>query len=247
MGEDTVSQMHERTEILIGADGLDHLAGKHVLIAGLGGVGGFAAEVVARANIGHMTLLDHDVVGESNMNRQLAALRSTVGMPKTAVLKHRISDINPAIDVRMQPDFLDPEDVATQLSGGYDYVIDCIDSIACKAALVDGCQRLGIPVASSMGAGGRLDVTKARIGMLADTDTCPLARELRRRLRRLGGSLDYPVVYSRERPVKGSEHRPVGSDTHPGRPRSVNGTISYLPALFGVMLGGFVVKELLRP
>jgi tRNA threonylcarbamoyladenosine dehydratase len=245
MGDEAVSQIHERTEILIGSDGLDRLASKRVLIAGLGGVGGFAAEVVARANIGRITLLDHDVVGASNMNRQLVALHSTIGIPKTEVTQRRIADINPDIKVQTDAGFLDPEGVEALLAGGYDYVIDCIDSIYCKAALVHGCQRLGIPVASSMGAGGRTDVSKARIGLLADTGICPLAREMRRRLRKIGGSLDYPVVYSTEQPVKGSEHRPVGSVAHPGRPRSVNGTISYLPALFGVMLGGFVVRELL--
>jgi tRNA threonylcarbamoyladenosine dehydratase len=245
MGDEAVSQIHERTEILIGADGLAQLWGKRVLIAGLGGVGGFAAEVVARANIGRMTLLDHDVVGVSNMNRQLVALRSTIGLPKTGVMKQRIADINPDIEVQVNEGFLDPEGVEALLAGGYDYVIDCIDSIACKAALVHGCQRLGIPVASSMGAGGRTDVSKVRIGLLAHTGNCPLAREMRRRLRKIGGSLDFPVVYSTEQPVKGTEHRPLGSASHPGRPRSVNGTISYLPALFGVMLGGFVVRELL--
>jgi tRNA threonylcarbamoyladenosine dehydratase len=245
MGEPTVSEIHERTEILIGPEGLARLWGKHVLIAGLGGVGGFAVEAVARANVGRITLLDHDVVGASNMNRQLVALHSTVGMPKTEVLKSRIADINPAIDVCVEAGFLDPGGVEGLLAAGYDYVIDCIDSIVCKAALVHGCQRRGIPVVSSMGAGGRTDVTRARIGRLQDTETCPLAREMRRRLRKIGGSLDYPVVYSTEQPVKGTEHRPVGSDANPGRARSVNGTISYLPALFGIMLGGFVVRELL--
>ena len=241
-----MNEIHERTEILIGEDGLQRLAAKRVLIAGLGGVGGFAAEVVARANVGHMTLLDHDVVGASNLNRQLVALHSTVGMAKAEVLRDRIADINPAIDVRLEEGFLNPEGVAGLLAGGFDYVIDCIDSIYCKAALVQGCQLSGIPVASSMGAGGRIDVTKARIGPLSRTQTCPLAREMRRQLRKIGGSLDYPVVYSTEQPRKGTEHRPVGTASQPGRARSVNGTISYLPALFGVMLGGYVVRELLE-
>jgi len=245
MGGAAASQIHERTEILIGKEGLARLASRRVLIAGLGGVGGYVAEAVARANIGHLTLLDHDVVGASNMNRQLVALHATIGMKKTEVMRRRIADINPAIAVRVEEGFLDPDGVEALLAGGYDYVIDCIDSIYCKAALVLGCQRAGIRVASSMGAGGRTDVTKARVGRLKDTETCPLAREMRRRLRKIGGSLDYPVVYSTEQPAKGTEHRPVGSDTHPGRARSVNGTISYLPALFGIMLGGFVVRELL--
>jgi tRNA A37 threonylcarbamoyladenosine dehydratase len=240
-----MNEIHERTGILIGEAGLARLAGKRVLIAGLGGVGGYAAEMVARAGVGHMTLLDHDVVGASNMNRQLVALHSTVGMKKAAVLRARIADINPAIEVRLQDGFLNPEGVEGLLAAGFDYVIDCIDSIYCKAALVHGCQQAGVPVASSMGAGGRTDVTRARIGRLADTEICPLAREMRRQLRKIGGSLDYPVVYSTETPVKGTEHRPVGSEAQPGRARSVNGTISYLPALFGVMLGGYVVKALL--
>lgn len=241
-----MSQIHERTEILIGEEGLNCLASKRVLIAGIGGVGGFAAEMLARANVGQLTLLDHDVVGESNMNRQLVALYSTIGMRKVDVMKSRIDDINPAIVTRTETGFLDPSGVEALLRDRFDYVIDCIDSIYCKAALVHGCQLASIPVISSMGAGGRVDVSKVRIGLLKDTNTCPLAREIRRQLRKIGASLDYPTVYSTERPVKGTEHRPVGPYAHLGRARSVNGTISYLPALFGVMLGGFVVKSLLE-
>lgn len=240
-----MSQIHERTEILIGEDGLKCLGSKRVLIAGLGGVGGFAAEVVARANVGHITLLDHDVVGKSNLNRQIIALHSTMDMRKAYVMERRISDINPDITTRIETGFLNPEGVDRLLEESFDFVIDCIDSIYCKAALVHGCQLADIPVVSSMGAGGRVDVTKVRIGSLKDTETCPLAREMRRQLRKIGASLDYPVVYSTERPMKGTEHRPVGTNENPGRARSVNGTISYLPALFGVMIGGFVVNSLL--
>ena len=129
--------------------------------------------------------------------------------------------------------------------GAFDYVLDCIDSVACKAELVGTCQRLGIPVASSLGAGGRLDVTKAEITKLKDTYNCGLAVNLRRKLRRMGMSLDYPVVFSGEFPIKPLPQQPVEHDPE-ALPRAVNGTISYMPNLFGFMLAGFVVHDLLK-
>ncbi|SEP76010.1 tRNA A37 threonylcarbamoyladenosine dehydratase [Ectothiorhodospira magna] len=236
--------LHERTELLIGPAGLERLARCHVFIAGLGGVGGSAAEAIARAGIGHITLLDHDQVGPSNMNRQLVALHSTLGRPKAAVMAARIQDINPALTVVVQEDFLTPDNVATLLPADVDYVLDCIDSIACKAALVHCCQQRDVPVISSMGAGGRLDPTAVGIGPLASTEKCPLAREMRKRLRRLGGHLDYPVVHSTETAIKGTEHRPIEGAVA-GRPRAVNGTIAYMPNLFGLMLAGQVIRDLL--
>jgi tRNA threonylcarbamoyladenosine dehydratase len=239
-----MNAIHERTELLIGPERLERLSRRHVLIAGLGGVGSYAAEAIARAGVGRMTLLDHDVVGPSNMNRQLVALHSTVGRKKSEVMAERIRDINPDIRVDTISDFLSPGNVADMVPGRLDYALDCIDSIACKAALVMFCQERRIPVASSMGAGGRLGPTALRVGSLGRTILCPLARELRKRLRRMGGSLDYPVVYSAEQPVKGTEHRPLDGPP-PGRPRSVNGTISYLPPLFGFTLAGLVIRALL--
>lgn len=239
-----MTSIHERTELLVGPQGVERLSRRHVLIAGLGGVGSYAAEAVARAGIGRITLLDYDVVGPSNMNRQLVALHSTLGRRKADVMAERILDINPDIDVRLSGEFLAPGNVADLVAGDIDYALDCIDSIACKAALVMHCQERRIPVASSMGAGGRLDPTALRVGPLADTVLCPLARELRKRLRRMGAGLDYPVVYSTEQPVKGTEHRPLHGP-RPGRARAVNGTISYLPPLFGYTLAGLVIRELL--
>jgi tRNA threonylcarbamoyladenosine dehydratase len=240
-----MNPIHERTELLIGPEGLERLARRHVLIAGLGGVGSYAAEAIARAGVGRMTLLDHDVVGLSNMNRQLVALHSTVGRKKSEVMAERIRDINPDIRVDAVNDFLSPANVADRVPGGLDYALDCIDSIACKAALVQHCQERRIPVASSMGAGGRLDPAALRVGPLGRTILCPLARELRKRLRRMGASLDYPVVYSAEQPVKGTPHRPLDGP-RPGRARAVNGTISYLPPLFGYTLAGLVIRALLN-
>lgn len=248
---------HARTEILIGAEGLARLRAAHVLVAGLGGVGGYAAEALGRAGIGRLTLLDHDVVSLSNLNRQLLALHSTLGRPKVEVMAERLRDINPAIELASIGVFLQPDDadaLIAPLSPGpsptrgerrrYDYVADCIDSIACKAALVAACHRQGIPVISALGAGNCLDVSRVRVAQLNQTQVCPLARELRRKLRELGAPLNYPVVYSDELRRPPLPHQPVGGDT-PGRPRAVNGTISYLPALFGMMLAGVVIRRLL--
>jgi tRNA A37 threonylcarbamoyladenosine dehydratase len=234
-----------RTEILIGAAGLARLRAAHVLVAGLGGVGGYAAEALGRAGVGRLTLLDHDVVSPSNLNRQLLALHSTIGQPKVEVMAERLRDIDPALELTLIGEFLQP-DRADDLvaTARYDYVADCIDSIACKAALVAACHRHGVPVISALGAGNCLDVSRVRVARLDQTQVCALARELRRKLRELNAPLDYPVVYSDEPRRPPLPHQPVGGET-PGRPRAVNGTISYLPALFGVMLAGFIIRRLL--
>ena len=254
-----MSHPHARTEILIGAEGLARLRAAHVLVAGLGGVGGYAAEALGRAGIGRLTLLDHDVVSPSNLNRQLLALHSTLGRPKIEVMAERLRDIDPAIELTLIGEFLQadtaealvaplsPSPSPTRGEGSqptYDFVADCIDSIACKAALVAACHRHGVPVISALGAGNCLDVSRVRVAQLNQTQVCPLARELRRKLRELNAPLNYPVIYSDEPRRPPLPHQPVGGDT-PGRPRAVNGTISYLPALFGVMLAGVVIRRLL--
>jgi tRNA A37 threonylcarbamoyladenosine dehydratase len=228
-----------------------------VLVAGLGGVGGYAAEALGRAGVGQLTLLDHDVVSPSNLNRQLLALHSTLGRPKVEVIAERLRDIDPAIELTLIGEFLQPEAAEAliapltpnpSLTRGegrrYAYVADCIDSIACKAALVAACHRHEVPVISALGAGNCLDVSRVRVAQLNQTQMCPLARELRRKLRELNAPLNYPVVYSDEPRRPPLPHQPVGGDT-PGRPRAVNGTISYLPALFGMMLAGVVIRRLL--
>jgi len=235
---------YERTGLLLGVEALAALRRRHVLIAGLGGVGSYAAEAIARSGVGRVTLLDHDRVAPSNLNRQLVALRSTVGQPKTEVMERRIADIDPAIRVHTVAEFLRPDNISELIPGDADYVLDCIDSIACKAALVAACQARGQRIISSVGAGGRVDPTLIRVGPLAETQICPLARVLRKQLRRLGASLDYPVVYSLEVPRKGTEHRPIDGPVS-GRARSVNGTISYLPALFGLTAAGWVLRDLM--
>ena len=250
-----------RTEILIGANGLARLRAAHVLVAGLGGVGGYAAEALGRAGIGRLTLLDHDVVSPSNLNRQLLALHSTIGQPKIELMATRLRDIDPTIELTSIGEFLRPNMAEALITAPplapdpsptrgegrqspYDYVADCIDSIACKAALVAACHRHGVPVISALGAGNCLDVSRVRVARLDQTQVCPLARELRRRLRELDAPLDYPVIYSDEPRRPPLPHQLVDSGTS-GRPRAVNGTISYLPALFGMMLAGFIIRRLL--
>ena len=232
----------ERTDLLLGRDVTARLRDRHVFIAGLGGVGSYAAEAIARAGVGRITLLDHDVVAASNLNRQLVALRSTVDLPKTTIMEARIRDIDPEIVVTARREFLRPDTIAGLLPDDADFVLDAIDSIACKAALVATAQARGQAVISSMGAGGRIDPTAVRVGALAQTRVCPLARQMRKHLRRLGAHLEYPVVFSIEQPRKGTEHRPVADGA---RPRSVNGTISYLPAIFGLTAAGHVIQTLI--
>ena len=182
-----MSHAQERTEILVGKQGLDYLNSLHVLIVGLGGVGGAAVEAVARAGIGRMTIVDHDRVTLSNMNRQLVCTHSVLEHEKATAMAGRIKDINPDMQLDARVEFLHPGNIHDFLSsGGFDYVIDCIDSVACKAMLVATCQQLGIRVASSLGAGGRLDVTQAEITTLDKTYNCGLAVNLRRKLRKSG-------------------------------------------------------------
>ena len=215
---------HARSQILIGDDGLDRLRHKTVLIAGLGGVGGYCAEAVARAGVGQMIILDHDTVSPSNLNRQLLALHSTLGRKKTEIMRERLLDINPELALTVCDRFIHPSDASEWLAAYTpDMLAACIDSIACKAALIAAAQARGIAVISAMGAGNRLDVSRARICSLNQTSGCPLARELRRT----------PLP-----------HQPVGGDV-PGRARAVNGTISYLPALFGIMMAGHIIQTLL--
>jgi len=236
-----VPPQFERAEILIGAEGLRRLAGSHVFLAGLGGVGSWCAEALARAGVGRLTLVDHDQVAVSNINRQLPALFSTVGRDKADVMAERIGDINPDCRLTVLRQFIDPDNVDSLLPVDADYVVDCIDSLNCKVALIATAYRRGLRVAASMGAGNKLDVSRVRLGDIAKTEVCPLAREVRHRLKRQGISKGIITVYSDE---PGRPPRPPEATSH-GRARAVNGTIAYLPPLFGLMLAGAVIQALL--
>ncbi len=244
MSAAAVPARFERAEILIGADGLARLAASHVFVAGLGGVGSWCAEALARAGIGRLTLVDMDVVATSNINRQLPALDSTVGRLKAEVMAERIRDINPDCRLNVLTEFLTPDNIPELLPADADYVIDCIDSLNCKVALIVAARRRGLAVAASMGAGNKLDPTRARVTDIARTQVDPLARLVRKRLKRQGVEDGVLCVWSDE---PGRPPRPPEAVTH-GRARAVNGTIAYLPPLFGLMLAGAVTRELLfRP
>lgn len=236
-----------RTEILLGSEATAALRDKTVMVAGLGGVGGYCAEAIARAGIGRLIILDHDVVSPSNLNRQLPALHSTIGARKTDVMSARLRDINPELELVVLQQFLRPDGAHDLLKplGKIDFLADCIDSIACKAALVHAAQQRGIAVISAMGAGNRLDVNKVRIKTLNQTSGCPLARELRKSLKNLGANLRYPVVFSDEPRRQPLPHQPI-EGAEPGRARAVNGTISYLPGLFGLMMAGHIIHSLVE-
>ncbi|MBN2885832.1 MAG: tRNA threonylcarbamoyladenosine dehydratase [Chromatiaceae bacterium] len=228
----------DRTAILIGPEGVARLGAAHVLVAGLGGVGGHAAEALARAGVGALSLVDHDRVDPTNLNRQILALHSTLGRPKVEVMAERIADINPNCRLRPRQSFLDETNIEPLLGEGVDLVIDAIDSLASKVALLEHCVRRDIPVFSSMGAGGRLDPGRVRLGDLMDTQVCGLARAVRTQLRKRGIGRGIRVVWSDEAP------RPPLPPSEPGA-RAINGTLSYLPALFGLMLAGEAVRQLL--
>jgi len=239
---DVTPPQFERTRILLGASEQTRLTQAHVLVAGLGGVGSYCAEALARAGVGRLTIIDHDVVATSNINRQLPALLSTVGQSKAELMAARIRDINPACELTVIREFLVPETVADIVPADVDYVIDCIDSLNCKVALVATSFERGLRVASSMGAGNKLDPSRIRIADIAQTSMCPLASVMRKRLRKRGIPKGVLTVFSDEPGRAPLPPQPVEGR---GRARAVNGTISYMPPLFGLMLAGAVVQRLL--
>jgi tRNA A37 threonylcarbamoyladenosine dehydratase len=232
--------LFERTHILLGDEGIERLQNSHVFIAGMGGVGSFTAEALARMGVGKMTLIDHDVVSASNMNRQLVALKSTVGVLKADVMAARINDINPDCELTLITEFLTPDSIPELLAQGFDAVIDAIDSLSSKSALLETAWRNDMTVFASMGAGGKLDPTQVRTGDLMDTTMCKLAKQLRSQLRKRGIGRGIQTVYSLESPLPPLPPEPVSR----GRARAVNGTVSYMPSIFGLTLAGMVINHI---
>lgn len=231
----------ERTRIVIGEAGVARLQRRRVLVVGLGGVGSYAAEALARAGVGRLTLVDGDRVAPSNLNRQLIALRSTLGRPKVAVMAERIADIHADCGLTLVERFVPAAEMPGLVAGDYDHVLDAIDSLTSKLALIEAALHAGRPIASSMGAGGRIDPARLHLGDLMDSRGCPLAREVRQRLRRRGVGRGVLAVWSDEPPRPPLPPEPMAR----GRPRAVNGTLSYLPALFGLTLAGAVIQRLI--
>ncbi|MBF0455091.1 MAG: tRNA threonylcarbamoyladenosine dehydratase [Magnetococcales bacterium] len=233
-------EIFERTQILVGEEGLARLHNTHILLAGLGGVGSFTAEALIRAGIGRLTLIDSDEVAPSNINRQLPATQETIGQKKVAVMGRRLASIHDGCQLTLHDLFLTPENIPPLLEQAQpDWIIDAIDSLNCKVGLIVEGRNRNIPVASSMGAGSKLDPSRVQVGDLMDSTICPLARAVRRRLHRRGCGRGVLAVWSTEPPLP---HLPP-EPTSQGRPRAVNGTISYMPALFGLTLAGEVLRR----
>lgn len=230
----------ERTELLLGAEKLDMLRKANVLVVGVGGVGAYAAEMIVRAGVGRMTIADADRVSESNINRQLVALHSTVGREKCEVLAERLKDINPELQLTLVNRFIkDDETDALLDSDKFDYVVDAIDTLSPKLALIKGSLDRGIPVVSSMGAGAKTDPTLMEIKDIAKTHHCPLAHMLRKRLHKIGIRRGFKAVFSPE-PVREGAMILCQEQNK----KSNVGTISYIPALFGIGCASVVIRGL---
>lgn len=228
----------ERTGLLVGEQTLRRFAEASVAVIGVGGVGGYAAEMIVRAGIGHIIILDSDEVNASNKNRQLLALDSTIGHPKCDVLSERLLDINPELDIRIIKDYL--EDPATLLAGlRIDFLVDAIDTLSPKLSLIKYCVDNRIPLVSSMGAGAKFDVTKIRIADISKSFNCPLAYIVRKRLRHIGISKGFKVVFSEELP----DENAIVPDNGRNKKSQV-GTISYLPAVFGCACAQVAIEHL---
>jgi len=229
-----------RTELILGKDGLQKLKASNVLVVGLGGVGAYAAEMICRAGVGAMTIVDGDTVHPTNRNRQLLALKSTEGLPKAEVMGQRIKEINPHIELRVIQEYLKDERMVEILDKGYDYVVDAIDTLSPKIFLIYHSLQRKFPVVSSMGSGGKFDPTRICIADISETTDCPLARILRKRLHRLGVREGFTAVYSPEQ-VDKSKVVPTPGEQNKA---SIVGTISYIPASFGIACASVVIRDL---
>jgi tRNA A37 threonylcarbamoyladenosine dehydratase len=229
-----------RTELCIGSEALNKLKSSNVLVVGLGGVGAYAAEMICRAGVGNMTIVDGDTVHPTNRNRQLPALKSTEGLAKAEVMGKRLTDINPDLNLTVIQEYLKDERMIEVLDNGYNFVVDAIDTLAPKVFLIFHSFNLKIPVVSSMGAGGKFDPTEIRISDISETTDCTLARILRKRLHRLGIRDGFKAVYSPE-VVEKKRVRSVEGEKNKA---SIVGTISYMPAAFGIACASVVIRDL---
>lgn len=229
-----------RTSYLIGEETVKKLNGSRVIVFGIGGVGSFVCEALARSGIGSLTLVDRDTVSVSNINRQLIALESTVGLPKTQVMKERILQINPEAEVVCKDVFYGKENEKDFDFSQYDYVVDAIDTVSSKLCLIQNCFEKNTPIISSMGTGNKLCPEKLKIDDIKKTSMCPLARVMRRELRKLG--IDrLKVLYSTEEPVELKE-KVFDAETK----KQIPGSISFVPSVAGLMIAGEVIKDLIK-
>jgi len=237
-----MAEWTERAELLFKKGGLEKLKNSHVLVVGMGGVGSFAAEFIARAGVGTMTIVDGDVVDITNINRQLPALHSTIGMPKVTIVGDRLMDINPELKLIRIQEFLSPERAYALVTREYDYVLDCIDSITPKLNLILSARRQKIKIVSNMGAGGKYEAGKVRVADISKTEVCPLAKTIRKRLKKEGINKGVKAVYSVETP----DHTSLKMTDGKNYKKSFFGTNSWLPALFGLHAAETAIKHLLK-
>lgn len=239
--QNLIMHWQERTELLVGKEGLARLAKSHVIVVGLGGVGAYVAEQLVRAGLGKLTIVDGDTVQSSNRNRQLLALKSTEGKAKAELLKERLLDINPDVKINAIQEYIHDERLNEIIAQQYDYVVDAIDTLTPKVFLINQAVKSGHKIISSMGAGGKTDPSKVQIADISKTFNDKLARYIRKRLHRFGIYDGFQVVFSTERanpessiPVEGEANK-----------KTTVGTISYMPAIFGIFMASVVLRDLL--
>jgi tRNA A37 threonylcarbamoyladenosine dehydratase len=237
-----MAKWQERAELLFKEEGINKLKNSNVLVVGLGGVGSFAAEFLARAGVGNMTIVDGDVVDVTNINRQLPALHSTVDMPKVELMATRLLDINPELNLTPIREFLSPERAFEIVTTDFDYVLDCIDSVTPKLNLLIASKRKKIKVISSMGAGGKYEASKVKVTDISKTEYCPLAKNMRKRLKEHKISKGVKAVFSTEVPDQSSIKLTDGKNYK----KSFYGTNSWMPCLFGLHAAETVVKYLIK-
>lgn len=232
----------ERAELLFKSEGLEKLKKSKVLIVGLGGVGSFAAEFIVRAGVGNLTIVDGDIVDITNINRQLPALHSSIGKPKVEIVGDRLMDINPELNLVRIQEFVSPERAHEIITADYDYVMDCIDSITPKLNLIVAAKNKGVKVISNMGAGGKMLASKVVVKDISKTDVCPLAKVVRKRLRKMGVRSGVKAVFSLEKPDESSLKMTDGTNFK----KSFFGTNSWMPGLFGLHAAETVIRYLLK-
>ena len=231
----------QRTALLLGDEKMERLRKAHVLVVGLGGVGAYAAEMICRAGVGRMTIVDADTVQPTNINRQLPALHSTLGQPTAEVLASRFRDVNPDIQLTVIPAFLKDENIPQLLdAAAYDFVVDAIDTLAPKCHLIAEAMKRRLHIVSSMGAGAKSDITQIRFADLWDTYHCGLSKAVRKRLQKMGIRRKLPVVFSTEQ----ADPKAVLLTDDEMNKKSTCGTVSYMPAVFGCYLAEYVIKRL---
>ena len=235
------SEWISRTELLINADNLTKLRSSRVLVAGLGGVGAYAAEMLCRAGIGHLTVIDSDIVQPSNRNRQLTALCSNEGRLKTEVMRERLLDINPDLKLEIISEFIRDERLMEIVSHPYDYIVDAIDTLSPKLFLIYYALKNNQRIVSSMGAGGKLDPLQINVADISKTYNCRLAYFLRKRLRKLGVTTGVKAVFSTEQTDRGAV---ITCDEQ--NKKSIVGTISYMPAMFGCVCASLAIRDILN-